>query len=581
MSTQLSLPDANLHASADVRLGAFDASEQQESQIIVERAVERGLTLPASQPLFFILGLLFTAAASLVTLGAGLPPIASYGQDSFIMFDGAWRVLHGQRPHLDFFSAFGPLSYLISAAGLWASKFAAVGIVYSSAAVGLAVGIWTLLLIRTRLEAWSALLCLCFVVLFWLAPFPLGEPFELSGYAMQYNRLGYALLSLILIELYLPAASGSRFSWLYGGLSTGLATGLLLTLKVNYFFVALLLIGPAYAATGKTRKHIPAMLTGFLIVAVALVVYLRWDVSSMARDILNTALARRVRFAQSHDALRTVARNATEMFGLLGLAALAFLFPSSVFARSRRSPATRILLFIAIVLLSDFALSSSNTQRAGMPLVQMAMLIIASQLVRQCLRGAERSRARVALSGAIAVALWVALLPTLMATVNAWGLAMVARSRPQLSAASAMIDAPHLAGLRFYDRIDPTGVDHEEANGKTYASFVNEGLHLIRANSTSRETIGCLCFSNPFSYALLRDPASGGSPFFDYGTNFTERFLPAAARLVGNADILMYQKGGYRGGRTNILLEHCSALLAQRYDKIAESENWILFKRKA
>ncbi len=580
MLTQPHLPDASLGASSDSRLNALDAPGRRRSQIVLESVLERVLTLSASGPLFLLVGLLLIAAASVATLEAGLPPIASYGHDHFILFDGAWRVLHGQRPHIDFFSAFGPLGYLISAAGLWASKFAPVGIVYSSAAVGVALGIWALLLIRTRFEAWSGLLCLCFVLLFWLGPFPLGEPIESSGYAMQYNRLGYVLLSFILIELYFPVRSGGRIAWLYGGLSTGLAAGLLLSLKISYFAVAALLIGVAYVTTGKTRKHILPMLVAFLAVSIALAAYLGWDLTSMARDIFDTALARRTRLAHSHDTLRTIARNATEIFGLIGMAAVAFLFPGSGFGRNRQSQAVPLSLFVGAVLLSDFALSFSNTQRAGMPLVQMATLILASQLASERLGGPERSKSRIALSSAVAVSIWVALLPTLMATVNFWGLRMVARSRPQLSAAAARIDAPHLAGLGFYDRIDPTGMDHAEANGKAYVAFVNEGLHLIQANSSGKDRIGCLCFSNPFSYALLREPASGGSPFFDYGTNFTERFIPSAARLVGNAEILMYPKGGYREGHPEILLEHCSPLLARHYDKVAESESWILFKRR-
>ena len=38
------------------------------------------------------------------------------------------------------------------------------------------MGLWAWALLRRRMKAWSALLALAFVVLFWLAPFPYGEP---------------------------------------------------------------------------------------------------------------------------------------------------------------------------------------------------------------------------------------------------------------------------------------------------------------------------------------------------------------------------------------------------------------------
>jgi hypothetical protein len=173
-----------------------------------------------------------------------------------------------------------------------------------------------------------------------------------------------------------------------------------------------------------------------------------------------------------------------------------------------------------------------------------------------------------------------ALLPTMVNTANAWVIILAERSRTSGELASR-IDAPILRNLQFDDHSDPTGADHAENNGRQYTQFINEGLTLLRAHSTSADSIGCLCFSNPFSYALLRPPAHGGSTFFDYGTNFTEKYIPAPDRLLGDAAVVMYAKKHYGLARLNILLEHCRFALSQHYQIVAESENWILFKNNS
>lgn len=48
----------------------------------------------------------------------GFMPTVAYGHDIFVSLDGGWRILNGQRPHLDFFTALGPIWYLLTAAGL-------------------------------------------------------------------------------------------------------------------------------------------------------------------------------------------------------------------------------------------------------------------------------------------------------------------------------------------------------------------------------------------------------------------------------------------------------------------------------
>src|ERR1035438_1372010 len=58
----------------------------------------------------------------------GVPRLRIYGHDIFIALDGAWRVVNGQRPAIDFFAQMGPAYYLLHAAGLRLAGNAAIGL---------------------------------------------------------------------------------------------------------------------------------------------------------------------------------------------------------------------------------------------------------------------------------------------------------------------------------------------------------------------------------------------------------------------------------------------------------------------
>lgn len=457
----------------------------------------------------------------LVTLLLGVPQVAVYGHDVFIMLDGGWRVLQGQRPHVDFYSGFGPLSYLIAAAGLGSARCEVVGIVYMTTAVGLALGLWIWFLVRSRLKAWFAMLFLALGVFFWLAPFPIGEPYYMTSYAMQYNRLGYILLAIILVELY-----STQPGQTHAGLSTGIATGFALFLKISFFFPAVVLIAASYVLAGKCRKHFCAVVLGFGLVCLPMLAYLQWDLAAMLGDINIAAMARRLRFFESYDPLRTLLRNINPMFMLVGFAFVTWLCVADMERAGTRSAAKQLFGLSLLVLGVDIMTSIANTQRHGFPLALFAALIFANRISGRFV--SDRGRlVPSSLAGpvAVAVAALVIVFPPLSDTVNGWGSVLRSRLSKDAAQHSVHIEAPHLAALAFNDHNEP-GTDPADNNGLAYATLVNEGLTLLRSNSGAGDRIACLWFANPFSYALLRAPARGGSTFFDYGTNFTDAHSP-------------------------------------------------------
>ena len=85
-----------------------------------------------------------------ICLRTGIVPMRSYVEDLIFFADNAWRVLWGQRPHVDYSSGLGPVTYLISALGMKLAGGNLNGLGYGNALAGVAIGIWAYaLLVRT------------------------------------------------------------------------------------------------------------------------------------------------------------------------------------------------------------------------------------------------------------------------------------------------------------------------------------------------------------------------------------------------------------------------------------------------
>src|SRR4051794_10739897 len=162
-----------------------------------------------------------------ISLRTGIVPMRSYVHDMVFFADNAWRVLWGQRPHVDYSSGLGPVTYLISALGIKLAGGNLNGLGYGNALAGVAIGIWAYVLLVRRVSGVLAVAGAGMLCLLALAPVQLGESFRLSTIAMSYNRQGYAMLGLLIIESF-PLREDEPARGLGGAFSTGALCGILL-----------------------------------------------------------------------------------------------------------------------------------------------------------------------------------------------------------------------------------------------------------------------------------------------------------------------------------------------------------------
>jgi hypothetical protein len=520
----------------------------------------------------FVTALVVVCAAS-VFVGVA-KPLGNFGHDAFFFLDNAYRVSQGQVPHRDFSSAWGPITYLIYAAGLALSGMRPSGFGYANAFFGAAIAGWVFLIVRSRWTPAGACALGIYTLLLIVAPVPIGNNPLDFGYAMSYNRYGYALVGIVLMECgaFLLTPHARRPRGINGAISTGVALGLLAFLKISYAMVALGFVAVPLLAPGSHRvRRLAGLSAGFAMVAVLAMSYLRLDFADMLRDLATAATSRRLALSFRSLGVFDWAQN-------IFLVLVTLL--SYTAATKNRDGEQRFLgvLFVLLTIAAGYVLLMTNAQGETFPLNGYAAVALAAAggpLSRHFRRwpGLSPDTPRVLLVG-------ICLLP--FSILNAISLFGAARERqwPFMPAGTAVTSAARGADLQFRPVID----SNTEITGANYVESLNDGIDLLRRHS-NRE--GVLTFDefNPFNYLLDRPSPRGGIAAAAYDYVFCDAAHPTAERFFGNTNYIMVRK--YRNPETDVLetrdvaglmLIYGSDLRSQ-FSVVEETEHWVLWRR--
>ena len=492
---------------------------------------------------------LVLAAVCLLRAWIGLSGFQVFTPDAFMPLDGAWRLLNGQRPHIDFYSFMGVLVYLPTVCGLLLSHGGAQGFAYGQALVGIAAGAWAWLLTRRRLpDVPAALFCLA-IVLLAVAPYPLGHSPLFTSPATTYNRYGHVALALILLEGVAARLRPAKSHDFLGGLSTGLLLVTLFFLKITFFGAALFLIGAFAFCRPQTRLRWAGIGTGCLTLSIAVCAYFSFHLLPMLRDLVMVAGAKRV-FPRAYE-LDSILTDDGLLLSFTALAALLLIVEKRY--RSARS----VAIAGAALCFAGTVLIFGSSEPHGAPLAVFLVLIALSRLSFRTSGLTHALRSGVLLWGSVFTL--TALTPSLIGL----GYATL------LSAQATRHEIP-MAGKPLASFI-PTGTD---AN---YRAFVNDGLALVKQHSKPSDTVMSLEFSNPFSYGLGLKPARGGTTTLDYLTTFNDTHRPTPEWLIGSARLVMVPKIYSHPSLENILRLY-GPYLNQHFHAIGESRQWRVYR---
>ena len=500
--------------------------------------------------------------AILVWLGALHASL--FGQDSFVFLDGGWRVLNGQRPHVDFHTALGPLPALYSAFAMWvAGNDVSTGFGIARAVVTLAFTLWCFLLVRGRFRPAATIAACGMIALLAGAPFALtSSPFTQSM-AMFYNRFGYVLLALIILEAFQPR----QFAYV-GGISTGIAIGLLLFLKISVFGASVLLLILSVSFAPWNGRRGAGVALGFFLIAGSFLIWLRFDIQAVMYDLRMCAVARSSVFPMQR-LLRTLDRSALGMLLTLALGAI-------VTALNWRLPARflqkvqPLLVALAVVMLEP-VVSAANQQDAVLILMSFCCLMFVASITR------ATSEARPWAAAVVLLGLCIAL-PGCIYDFVGLANSVLHEVRHRGGPGVPRLDALGLSSLVFEGDL-PAPYKYE--NGPPLVKVVNDGIHLLQANTSPRDGVLTMALVNPFPVALRRPDPRGSATFFSLGTSFSAgNFLPAEGLFAEVEAVMVPTFETSDTATTAALLAQYKEVLERDYVLAARSDFWILYRKR-
>lgn len=532
--------------------------------------------------LFLVCLLIICGATAFV----GAVPTRSCGQDNFFLLDNGWRIVCGQRPHLDFSSSWGPVMFLAVGMGLGLSNASANGIGYGNAIFGLIIGLWALWLSRGRLASGPRFFLGLYLTLLVTAPYPLGFLPHLSSHAMLYNRYGYALLGLVLVECFQRKEGVEHNAGeMLGGISTGAIVAIGLFLKASYFAISLPLIAASFLFRRLSFKRFLGLVLGFCIVLLAMLAYLRFDIRTVVEALWMAGSAR-------SKTLYLAALPVTETLYLAGLTTLQLktqvpsllLAIGILFFGTRRTKPVgswlndrQLLIWTLLVFTSDSLLMLSNTQIKAMPLLGVFAILITNRMTAELQRlPVWETRTESHRHVFVLVLCSLIVLPQLVSDMVGLANGVLQKAHPSATIGLVRFTEPHLAPLVLYD-----GDIQKSANGSIYTNYVNDGVALLRKHCDASDRVLTMDAVNPFPYALKWRPPQGGIAAIAFNFTISEHSRPSFDAYFGDATVVLMPK---RPAVLRFFIDGFYALytpaLLERFQLYAESDWFWLYKRK-
>lgn len=524
---------------------------------------------------------------SAAILATGCPTLNSMPWDLATLLDGGYRVLNGQKPHVDFYSPLGLVTLALVAVGMKIGSPTASAIAYTHAILLPVLALWAWILLRTRAPAFFAGFLALWVGVLAVTPRSLGWPPPLASYSMQYNRWGWALLLIAAIELFLPRRDGKDRG--IAGISTGLITGLLLFLKINYFAVAVAAIAVRLACRGLDWKWLVRTAGAFTLVAAAGFWYLNFNFAAFIGDLRLLASVQSLSSRLGY-LVQLIFANAPEL-GLLGFTMLLsgiWLYPrdGSWQARARWLAVPGSLAGLGLVN------CCANFQKFEIPLIAFAVFVVAEHL-RRGLAGPDAGPLVSYLAVCLAAAGIIG-----QGLYQDLGTLAAARSGPseaEIQQHWPGFDAAPLRDLRVSPPVNIVSAEsvrnaleaqaitwrEEEGEAYPYPMWFNDGIQLLKAHVGAHSHVLVMDLSNPFSFALGLTPPRGDALFWHYGRDFNFDHFPPAERVFREVTHIMVPKAPVHRSATYALQKIYAHVLTEKFYRAAESDLWILYQSRA
>ncbi|ANK93018.1 hypothetical protein AMK01_CH03606 [Rhizobium sp. N6212] len=525
--------------------------------IETERSVQagNGASRPASrlnwsQAVIFGIGFILACLLAL----PGRTATTKYVNDLFVFLDGAHRIARGQVPNVDFHSPLGPLTFYIPAAGYGLSGNMGGAMPAGMAIVVLLLAVIAAEIVGSRMHKAFGLPLAIFLLLIAAAPANPGERIGELTFAMFYNRIGWASLSLLLV-MYLPRLPAAGNSKAVDAACASLLVLLMLYTKITYGVVGLaFLLFMLF-----DRRQI-----GWVTLALGMIAF----------SIITIEIIWRGEFNYLAD-LRLSAKNSG---GVLTLTALGHLVRNNLadllvyltvaLIVLNLTPSYRHLLFVAFCGTTGILLIGQNFQTVGILTLGASAAIITESLFRAKLLS-RYGKPRFALPLLVGFLLLPAAIGnTASLAIHAY-YAAGGRGKP--------IPLPAFSEIRLVEMWSAGQYEYFEGYNRTLADASVALSQLMSAD----ERVAVLDFVNPFSAGLGLTPPVGDSVWYHWGRTLGPDDHPAAEEMFADVDLILDPKWPIEIWTGNGLRDLYAHYIARHYVLVRETADWRIYRRKA
>ncbi len=508
--------------------------------------------------------------------------------DHLIFADLAHRVANGAVQHLDFHSPLGILTALLPAWGYYLTG--TYGAALPTAHALFLLGLTPLLLyaVQTRLRWFIALPLGAYLLLLVATPLLPGHVVSVLTWAMWYNRLGWAVL-IILVLLALPPNRDRQPLVLGDALVAAVLVGILFYTKITFalFALAFLLLWPLV----DPRARRSALLAGGLVFLFCVGVELFWPIHrGYFEDIAFAIRASPQVTSGVLQPLKQALRFPTET-------ALLLLGGGILVARRRswRDAALLVFIFIAATMIVV-----QNTDDRALPLVVAGLAVAAERLWRLSTETRDGWRDSSALVVLTCLALFLVqpLLHNAIAiTTHAWNASRIQQASDlpdalrgfQVGTAKGpriTADTPDL--LPEAARAGPAAAivtslfsDHQRwyLSGSEYLFTIGQAVAELQNSGVAAQETFVFDAINPIPMALGWPSQNGVLFAYHVNRQFSREVHQPAETVLGHIGIALVPKFPLGSREKGLLLELYSGYLHQNFRLARESAYWEVWQR--
>ncbi len=504
--------------------------------------------------------------------------------DVVVLLNGAWRILCGQVPNMDYHSPLGPLTFLLVALGMKAAGPSAAAIPIGIVFLAGCLLPWAWNITSSRFPPVLAFVYVLFSGLLLIAPRPLGTDIRETSYAEFYNREGDVLIALIFVLVFLPRLARAGKKPISDGVSIGILLALIFYCKATYFVVAFATVLLGTALPWRCwKKHLSVAL-GFTGVCLTTRFMFHIPFFSYLHDIGTSghvqAMTTRMQF------LKYGASQNLPWIYFIFVSLLLWTYVDYASGSTLWSSAG-LWLTAGWIIGAAVGLGAGNSGGvAENPLILMGGLIPLEQFRR---RNQEQIKVASGLARLAYLAALMIILPhfcfkTLVtdaeafAYASAWNLV----KRPSFDASRTLHAGP-LRDLRVRDGLTSIGPYWYT---RDFPSKLNDGLDLLRKHLRAGDQVTTLGYTDPFSFAFGLKPCRDANSWWDLNMDFNRSYFPAPKEFLGSATLVMIPiyDLSYRAAAhetLDVMMGLYKDYLQQNFELVDASQAWMLYRRRS